>query len=351
MNKHNRVLYIDPLLQNGHVNFNNIYIKSLAKAGYDLEFIFVKDYEDKLDIDKSKVIYSIPKALFKRDYGKLVNRIAYLYGLILIKMFVNFKKYDFVIFSSFEEISFAFSGITKSYLINHINVSNSYESKSKFFFLNWVLRANSLIVLDEKTKKYLATKGSYDIHMLPHGLPSSKLFNDEIKEDSLFYIIEEFKKYKKIIFSPSESSSDKAFINELIESRNFIKYLEDESILFIYKNDELKIIPNIVAINGYLNQKAYDYLFLKSNIILLAYPESFRYRVSGVLLECIANNKACAVSRIDILESFTEFFNYDPFFSNIEELIQTIDNLNNNSNENYFKNLNLLEPDFNNFFK
>ncbi|WP_264525319.1 hypothetical protein [Flavobacterium sp. N502536] len=159
MNKHNRVLYIDPLLQNGHVNFNNIYIKSLAKAGYDLEFIFVKDYEDKLDIDKSKVIYSIPKALFKKDYGKLINRIAYLYGLFLIKMFVNFKKYDFVIFSSFEEISFAFSGITKSYLINHINVSNSYESKAKFFFLNRVLRANSLIVLDEKTKNIYPQRG------------------------------------------------------------------------------------------------------------------------------------------------------------------------------------------------
>ncbi|WP_294958183.1 hypothetical protein [uncultured Flavobacterium sp.] len=350
MNKHNKILYIDPLLQKGHVNFNNIYIKSLIKAGYNLEFVFVKDYEEQLDIDKSKVVYSLPNTLFKRDYGKLFNRLAYLIGLFFIRFSVNFKKYDFVIFSSFEEISFALSGIKKSYLINHINVSNSYESRIKFFFLDRILMANSLIVLDDKTKEYLSARGDYDLFMVPHGLPDSKVLNEELKEDFHSNILDELKEYRKVIFSPSESSSDKIFINSLIESNQFLKYLEDEKILFIYKDDIQNDKPNVMAIKGYLSQEAYDYLFLKSDVILIAYPERFKYRVSGVLLECIANNKLCAISRIEMLESFNTFFNYDPFFSSIGELIRLINSLVKYKDDNYFKNLNLLEPDFHDFF-
>lgn len=346
-----KILYIDPLLQNGHVNFNNIYIESFRKSGYRLEFVFVSGYEDKLNIDSSEVLYSIPKFFFKKDLGKLGNRIAYFFALLIIKLFVDFKKYDLIIFSSFEEVSFFLSNIKNCYLINHINVSTSVESKVKYFFLNKVLINNSLIVLDEETKNYLNSKGNYKIYVQPHGLPNAKSLTNRKKDDEFDYIFDELGKYKKILFSPSESSSDKNFINELIQSDKFMEYLEQEDILFVYKDKSPVVKSNILVINGFLDQNAYDYLFLKSNIILIAYPPNFKYRVSGVLLECIANDKPCVVSRIDTLESYNGFFKYNPFYSNIDELIHAILDLDkfDQNDDGYYKNLSMLEPNFDNF--
>lgn len=346
-----KILYIDPLLQNGHVNFNNIYIENLRKSGYLLEFVFVSGYEDKLNIDSSEVVYSIPKFFFKKDLGKLGNRIAYFFALLFIKFFVDFKKYDLIIFSSFEEVSFFLSNIKKCCLINHINVSTSVESKVKYFFLNKVLINNSLIVLDKETKSYLSSKGNYKIYVQPHGLPNAKSLIHTNEDDEFGYIFDELIKYKKILFSPSESSSDKDFINELIRSNKFMEYLEQEDILFVYKDKSPVVRRNILVISGFLSQNAYDYLFLKSNIILIAYPKNFKYRVSGVLLECMANDKPCVVSRIDTLESYSDFFKYDAFYSNIDELIQIIGDLGkfNQNGGGYYRSLTMLEPNFNNF--
>jgi hypothetical protein len=347
-----KILYIDPLLQNGHINFNTIFIDGLNNAGYQLEYVFVNGYENKLNIDPSKVIYLIPSFLFKQNLGKLVNRVTYFFALILIKYFVDFRNYDFIIFSSFEEISFFLSNTKNGYLINHINVSSSCESKIKYFFLNKVLKNNSLIVLEKGIKDYLATKGNYDIHFLPHGLPKPKQLI-KFNEDNYDSILLTLKNYNKILFSPSESSSDKIFINELIKSKQFLKYLENENILFVYKED-LKIAKrNILAISGYLSQNLYDYLFLKADIILLAYPQSFKYRVSGILLECMANNKPCAISSVDILESYGDYFNYEALFLNIDELIHIIGDIGkfDRRNTGYYRNLNLLEPSFNKLFK
>lgn len=348
-----KILYIDPLLQKGHINFNNIYIESLRKSGYLIDFVFVSGYEDKLNIDSSEVVYSIPKVFFKKDLGKLGNRIAYFFALFFIRLFVDFKKYDLIIFSSFEEVSFFLSNIKKCYLINHINVSTSVESKIKHYLLNKVLINNSLIVLDKETKNYLSSKGNDKIYFQPHGLPNAKSLIHTNKDDEFDYIFDELVKYKKILFSPSESSLDKDFINELIQSNKFMEYLEQEDILFVYKDKSSVVIKrNTLVISDFLSQNAYDYLFLKSDIILIAYPENFKYRVSGVLLECMANEKPCVVSRIDTLESYKDFFKYDAFYSNIDELIQTIGDLNkfDSNTGGYYRNLTMLEPNFNNFF-
>lgn len=345
-----KILYIDPLLQNGHVNFNNIYIESLRKSGYLLEFVFVSGYEGKLNIDSSDVVYLIPNFFFKKDLGKLGNRIAYFFALLFIKMVVDFKKYDLIIFSSFEEVSFFLSNIKKCYLINHINASTSVESKVKFFFLNKVLINNSLIVFDQETKNYLSSKGNYKIYVQPHGLPKVKS-NIATNEDYEFRVIlDELAKYKKVLFSPSESSSDKDFINELIQSNKFMEYLEQEDVLFVYKDKSPVIKRNTLVISRFLSQDEYDYLFLKSNVILIAYPKNFKYRVSGVLLECMANDKPCAVSRIDALESYNDFFKYGAFYSNIVELIQVITDLDEfkGNGGGYYRNLVKLEPNFNN---
>jgi hypothetical protein len=346
-----KILFIDPLLQKGHLNFNNIYIESLRKSGYQLNFVFVAEYESKLNVEKSDIVYTIPKFLYQNNLGKICNRIVYFISLILVRMFVDFKNYDAVIFSSFEEISFFFSNIKNAYLINHINVSTSKQSNIKYWFLDKVIKRNSLIVLDDATKNYLLRKGDYNILVQPHGLAPSK--KDEIVNSSneYYYIFEIVAKFNKIIFSPSKSSLDDNFIDRLMSSDIFLNYLEKENALFIFKGDSKTNHNNILSIDFFLSPQVYDCLFLKSDVILVAYPNNFNYRVSGVLFECMSNSKPCAVSKIDTLIHFSDYFNYNPFYSTINELIQILETFDRFENKKqYYKNLTLLEPNFNDFF-
>ena len=46
-----RVLYIDPILQNGHVKFNKIYINKLNELDVIIDYIFVKGYEKNFNIN------------------------------------------------------------------------------------------------------------------------------------------------------------------------------------------------------------------------------------------------------------------------------------------------------------
>lgn len=347
-----KVLFIDPILQKGHVNFNNIYIESLKNAGYNLNFVFVAEYEHSLNISKSDIVYSIPKFLFRRDLGKIGNRIAFFISIFLVRKAIDFKKYDIVIFSSFEEISFFFSWIKNCYLINHINVSTSLRSNIKQWFLYKVIRRNSLIVLDEDTKNYLLTRGNLNVFVQPHGLaPSKKIseVNFNLENNNIFGIAT---KFNKIIFSPSESSLDIDFINTLIASKEFLKYIKEKNVLFVYKGKSLISNSNILCIDFFLSNNVYDRLFLESDVILIAYSSNFKYRVSGVLFECIANSKPCVVSKIDSLLFYKNYFNYNPFYSTINELLQILETLDRSDNKgDYYKNLTLLEPNFYNFFE
>lgn len=348
-NSERRILYIDPILQQGHVNFNNIYIGALLDAGFKIDFIFASGYEKKLDIDISKVVYSVPKFLLNNRYGGLGNRLTYFLSLILIRLKVNFKSYDLVIFSSFEEMSFYFSGIRNCYLINHINVSEACTNSLKFFFLHRVLVNNSVIVLDRETEQILKSKNNYNIVLQPHGLAKAK--SEQIIENTTSELVFKIQRFDKIIFSPSDLSSDKEFLNILIKDSKFLNFLETENILFVFKDRPTIKHGNILQTNQFLDASTYDYLFLKSSIILIAYPKNFRYRVSGVLLESITNNKPCLISEIESIKAYSEFFTYNPFYNNVNTLIQkTIILLNEKKSNPFYKDLNSLEPNFKDCF-
>ncbi len=347
--KTKRILFVDPILQKGHVVFNQIYINALRKEDVKLSFVFVRGFDENLVFPKDHLIYSIPKVLFKYNLGMIGNRICYLIALFLLRINVKFKEYDEVIFSSFEEISFFFFRIRNAYLVNHINISK-IDSNVKYFFLKRVLKKNKLIVFDNTIKKALCLKGNFDVIVQPHGLakPYTNNYNDLSHLDSRF----EDKRFDGTIFSPSDNSSDTVFLSRMINNQKFINFLEKMNILLILKgNFDIKH-DNIIVINFHLPKETYNAIFSKINIILIAYPNTFKNRVSGVLFESFANNKPCVVRKNDMLTSYLKHFRYDPYFSNIDRLINAIENIIsfNNKEESFYKNLEELEPSFTHLF-
>lgn len=100
-------------------------------------------------------------------------------------------------------------------------------------------------------------------------------------------------KFDFVVFHPSPKS-DINFL-KTIYTKEYNNILNRNNILLLLRNSpfEDKGYSNIRFINTYLKENDYQGLFKRANIILLAYPNNFKYQVSGVSYECVANNKKC----------------------------------------------------------
>lgn len=337
----NKILYIDVMCSNGHVSFNKIYINKLISSGYEVKLILKKKYVKKLNLPDSMILFELPYFLFYDFKGiGIMNRLMMLISFIYINIRISTSKFRDIYIGGYEEISFYFSFfINKTILINHNNIGGLNNKLKKYFFIKNT-KKHKVLVFNEKIKNYLIKLKVKNIIVKPHGLPEK------------FYTSEHgnmYDTFRKVIFIPSSNSSNLKFILELINNCSFLEYLKKNNYLLIIKGDFSTINPNLIVINGYLDFEVYKKIFLKADIILLPYPISFKYRVSGVLHECLANNKICLLSKIESFEVYTPHFKYNPFFRNIIELTERIDYLTNSnefSSSYNYEDLEKLEPKF-----
>lgn len=310
-----RILYIDPLSLDGHINFNKIHIKALKSLGADVDFCFIEGYGKKLGLDASELIYDIPKFLDDQSNG-LKFRLSQYRILRQLRHSIDFERYDRIIFSCFEQISFSFAGIRDAFLICHNNIS---DNKLKRFFLKKVGKRNSLLYMLKGAKDWFDNLGVTNKHYVFHGLINPELKSVSMESDRQ-------NKFRFKIFSPSGSSSDHEFIQHLLESAQFVDFLKKQNIQFVLKGNYLpKDYPdNIRIINHRIPDSEYVAEFLSSDAILICYGQDFKYRVSGVMMESIAFDKPVLVRDIPSLREFTDIVGENSYFGSIDDFINAI---------------------------
>jgi hypothetical protein len=349
-----KVLYVDPLSPSGHINFNLIYIEALVKIFDSIDFAFKDGYEEKLFIPNNSKIYVIPKKYYKYSNNKIINRLMLFKIFRYIKKNFNINHYDYVIFSSYEEIALYLNFYNRNLIIINHNNLKGLNNPVKLHFFKKIAEKNVNVVFDNSMRDYLSSLGLTNIHTINHGLP--KPYNKKIIENQ--EMVNQFsylKNYKYILFTPSNLSVDNQFIKQLITDNEFKSFLKNSKTLLILKSYKINVdSKNIRVINSFLTDLEYQYLFLKSNLIILPYPNTFNYRVSAVLFECMTNNKMCLTSDIPALKIYKKYFNYNPSFNTVSELMNKVSIIKKNKNlndESLYKKLNQLEPKFDNLFK
>lgn len=323
-----KILYVDPISAKGHIGFNKIYVNALLEnKQYDVDFVFRENYCKSLDIEKSSLDIEIPKSFYKNNRGGLRNRIYFYKILVFIKKTIDFSKYDYVLFGNYEEISFFLSGISKRcFLVNHHNLQG-LENPIKKMFFKLVSNRNVQVVFEKSFKRYLNSIEINNVEVSPHGLPMPFELEESVIKDSVYNFMEKKNlKFKSLIFIPSSSSVDKKFVNNLLKSELFINFLEKNKILLLIKGDFEMVMHslNVVVSKEYFSKTLYQSLFLKSDIVLIPYPSTFRNRVSGVFFECISNNKLCLLSKDSELINYKDAINYNPYFQDLSDLIERI---------------------------
>jgi hypothetical protein len=347
-----KILYIDYLSPEGHKNFNQIHICSLLSLNYEIHCVFRRGYYEDILTNENNVslLMELSDSLYKGHANGLITRIFYFFQLLRIKNKIKFSSYDAVILSSYEPISLFFANIKyPMYIVNHNTIANWDRYNIKKFFIKQLGKRHIHVVFTEEMQQRLESFNVKNVIIVPHGY--NKPFSIESPNallQSLFAIDKRINESEYIIVSCFSSHFiNDALIQQIICNEEFNDFLILKNILITLKGKFGKnenIGKNIILIEQHLTDIEYKYLFSKSHIILIPYNEKFRYRTSGILFECFANNKPCLITKIESMLYYSRYFNYYPFFETISELQIQILNILIDENISKYKFLNELNP-------
>lgn len=342
-----KVIYVNYMKQFGHINFDQIHIHALLEQGFDVKVVMHYDIAKKMNLSKELYALILPTFLGYECKSGMINRLLYFMTLIYIKLHINFSKYDYSIISNFDEISLSVVPLArKMYMFCHGNCRD-LENNIKFFFLKHLSKHHEFIVFSDEMQKPFKDKGFCNIHVISHGcIPP---FTENVMSHDFYNMLN---KYDFVVFHPSPKS-DINFL-KTIYSKEYNDILNRNNILLLLRNSpfEDKGYSNIRFINTYLKENDYQGLFTRANIILLAYPKSFKYQVSGVSYESISNQKNMLVLQNPSLNYCKKYYNYNLFFSNAKEAIDKIIEMKKNSfSYQCIINLKDLAPNYTDFLQ
>lgn len=319
-----KVLFIDPLSQEGHISYNNYWLNSMDKLQIDYDFVFRENYIKLLKKNNGNLIYEIPNKMYHKIEGVknfFLKRYYLIKILNIIKSEIELENYDVIIFSSFENFSFLFNNFPSEkiiYAVLHGNLEK-IDNKIIFSILKLISKKIIFISLDNYIKDIL-NKIHLDSIVIPHPIP------DPFKN-------KKNKNLRKLtIFSPSKTSIDEKIINSILIDEKFHLFLKENNIKFILRSSLIDYRTDYLEITKkYLTENEYQNFFQESSIIFLPYKKEFKNRISNIFFEAISNNKVIISSKCDGLlhykgKTLDDIFYYDDIKSLKSIILKIIKN-------------------------
>lgn len=317
-----KVLYTEYYFNPGHVNFNRLHIEALRRQNCEVQIICHRPMAEQLGYPKENFALILPCWLIHKDGFPIYNRLLFLLTLLYIKLRVPMRSFHKVILADFDEISLTMCPLCKGmYIICHGNGA-SFASRLKALCLKRLAKSNHFIVFHEGQAAPFREHDIQNVKIVSHGCVEPYVAPQKTA-DAL-----PLDDYRFIVFHPS-NNPDEDFIRQLTCDAQLNEYLERENILLILRKQpsDYKPTRHIKFIDGFLSQDIYRHYFLRANAIFMAYPPSFRFQVSGVSFECIANHKPLIVLHRTELEYCRQYYNYNPMVHNTKDFLELLQRL------------------------
>lgn len=317
-----KILYVDVDAPIGHVNFNRIWLSVLSKYPIELTTCLPKAYYAKISVPTNNI--SVP-AFLCRGKGPVFWRIFSVLRLIWLVLFVDIRKYDAILFSSFENTTFAFILylflFDNVFCVCHNNLEKARNNSRHKSFLSFIAKRVTLIALNNAMKSYLDSElCAIKTICIRHGFPASIHSSITKKNHSFDYMF----RGKKIVFIPSLTSSSDS---ELIQIQKDVRLLDVLNRI----NGQIVISKKISIVNtalfysfpNRLTDEEYFYIFQRAEAILLLYPDTF-FRLSAILHEAIINNKIVLLPDIKIFEDYKKIIPEFLFYKSFDHIAEIL---------------------------
>lgn len=335
-----KVLFVDYIWQPGHVNFNKMHIDALKAAGADVKLILYRSMKEQLTYQEDDYAMVIPDFIRMRQGYPILNRIGFLIVLSMIRLRLSLSKFDYVYVASFDELTLGIIPLGKRMLLVAHDNAKGIAYKTKRYFLHRLSKLGTFIVFSNYMLTAFVKNGINNVKIVSHGCMDASSF--EIMNLSF-----SLDKYSLVIFQAS-AKMDKEFYYKIINNKTFCNFIRTKNILLILRNSQIPtaLSENAISINRYLLKKEYNALMKKANIVLLAYPETFKYQVSGVSFECVALKKCMAMYMNPSLMYCRDFYNYNPFFSDVSTFTGLLSSFLNGKDNKCVVKAQYIKPDY-----
>lgn len=335
-----KILFIDYIWRIGHVNYNRIHIDALRSKGFNVKLIMYKSMKDRLPYTNSDYVMIIPDFLKMHEGHPIMNRLGFLIVLFIIHCRVPLSAYDKVYVSSFDELTLGVFPLGKKMLLVAHDNAKGFRYKSKRYFLHKLSKYGTYLVFNKYMASAFISEGITNVQIISHGCIN--VHNIKTSETNFDY-----KKFSMVIFQASVKADD-SFYERIVLNQKFQDFLRERNILLILRNSNIpsKYANNTISINRFLEKDEYNTLLMQSKVILLAYPSSFKYQVSGVGFECVAMNKCMAIYDNRSLYYCKDYFNYNPIFTDYMSFKILLINIMENPKLGCIVNADKISPDY-----
>lgn len=241
-------------------------------------------------------IYYSPKSVIKN------RRIQY-YSKSLKNVFfankISRRKYNYYLFASYDTVLFSVFKIinprilSKCFIIHNNNIDGINEKKLKKFFFQTYSKKVNHITLDSFIGEYLIESlhvNSKNVYVLPHPLNSNGICDK--------------KEYDCVGIS---NSNDESWINEIIQKEKKTALFKKYDVKIVLRSHNLNYDDGyLLVINGWLSDEEYNNYINGAKCIFLPFPKSFKYRMSGSIVDAFSNYTAVIGSDIPLFNHYAK---------------------------------------------
>lgn len=292
-----KILYMNLLYNNsGQRRMDENIIRELAKIAEVYVVCPPNWYEH--EIEGVKYEFYCPSTAVKNNRIKnFINS----YKNIIYANKISKKGFDFYLFASYETILYSVWNIlnprvlSKSYIIHNNNIDGINGKKIKKYFFNTYARKVKHIALEGFIGEYLKESFHLEeksVFVLPHPLNPN---NCQVK-----------KEFDCVGIS---NSNDEAWIEEIINIEKRKMIFKKSGCKVVLRSSVYSFYDDFLSvINGWLSDSEYNNYINKARCIFLPFPNSFKYRMSGSVVDAFSNHTAVIGSKIPLFSYYSKRF-------------------------------------------
>lgn len=295
-----KILFCDLLLQKGNRNIDNHMIKILSEDHQ--VYVFADNNFDIMSLKNDSNVYFLENKYDDNHGCSLHYYKRVLQRTKLMAKYIDDINPDIVYISVYHTNLFYFSlPFLKKYLpriviLENYNIDFLSSSIDRFFYNKYKNVVNHM-VYEPYFKEYLCREIGVRpnmVHIVPHIHYSQSLVAD-LQEP-----LDEM--YDCVSLS---WSIDENVVNDIIEFEKKEHFFEKNNITCFIKSSSHKYESAYLTVKGgFIEKTVYDNLYKNSKIVLIPFPLSYKYRMSGCVVDSFSQHKAVVSTNFMLAEYY-----------------------------------------------
>lgn len=314
-----RLLIFDTIFPIGHKSLNTrllSYIESFASVTVVNRRGYI---ESETSVATTDFVY--PSMVDIAGKGRLHSQLVLLRNFLSALASVNLKNYDAIIFFTFDTLNFAIElPLLKRkpvYLIHHRNTAELQNRTKAKVFKTYCNKVHHIVFAQFIADYLINDMGVRPelVHVLPHPI----LLQAGEPTDGIV-------KSGNKIFIAIAYSNDEGLIDKIVAYEEKTQLLLRNNIKLVMRwNREPYSNKSIEIIQGHLSEADYSRLYRDAMGVVLPYPQWYKNRFSGAIMDSIFLKKPVIGSDIAIFREFeNQYSAFCSHFSSVEDLFDRL---------------------------